>query len=131
MKKNRIEKIAKIYKASFEHSGILQTNPTVTEFETRDQALEKKQLKAPKSEDKYPETSSRQPKSKASKPSPASTLSTRYTPSRKNSGTQSLRVDDDSVADPYTGKIYNYKEGFVMEDGTVVYGGSVSLQTKV
>lgn len=59
---------------------------------------------------------------------PASrTLSTRYSPDHV--GVMAKRISDGVYQDPITNKIYNWNEGFELEDGQTVPGGSISLQT--
>jgi len=58
-----------------------------------------------------------------------SSLSTRYSPDRV--GVQARRIGDGVVQDPYTNKIYDYNEGFKMEDGREFPGGSTGLQTHI
>lgn len=55
-------------------------------------------------------------------------LSTRYAPDMP--GVQALRVEDGVYQNPYSGKMYNYNEGFEV-DGLVYSGGSPSLQTDI
>lgn len=55
-------------------------------------------------------------------------LSTRYAPDMP--GVQAMRVEDGVFQNPYTGKVYNYNEGFEV-DGMPFNGGSPSLQSQV
>ena len=62
----------------------------------------------------------------------ARSLSTRYSPNR--CGVQAMRVPGSNggvFQDPYTKKIYDYNEGFTLEDGTSFPGGSPALQTSL
>jgi hypothetical protein len=130
-RENRLLKIAGIYKESqIEPSGFLQTpNPVVTNYGTREDAVKKKELQVPPESSKYPTPGENQPKVDVKKPETMGPLSTRSSPDRPGQG--AIRVSDGVVADPITGKIYDYSQGFKREDGSVVPGGSVSLQTKV
>ena len=56
------------------------------------------------------------------------TLSTRYAPDMP--GVQALRVSENVFQNPYSGKVYNYNEGFEV-DGIVYSPGSPSLQTDI
>jgi hypothetical protein len=56
-------------------------------------------------------------------------LSTRYSPDRV--GVQAQRLGDGVVKDPYTGKEYNWKEGFKGESGEEFVGGSVESQSQL
>ena len=56
------------------------------------------------------------------------TLSTRYAPDMP--GVQALRVSENVFQNPYSGKIYDYNEGFEV-DGVVYSPGSPSLQTDI
>lgn len=89
---------------------------------------EKKEVKWEKGED-YPDSQKDSPKPDVKKSPLYHGLSTRYSPDRV--GVQAVRVRDGVVADPYTGKEYDYNEGFEREDGTIVPGGSPSLQSKL
>lgn len=127
----RLFKIAGIYKVSqIEPSGFLQTpNPVVTNYGTREDAIKKKDLDLPSGSSLYPTPGENQPAVKVKKPETIGPLSTRSSPDRPGQG--AIRVSDGVVADPITGKVYDYSQGFRREDGSVVPGGSVSLQTKV
>lgn len=127
-RKERIVKISHLYSVAQEH-GVLQNISNVTSYSTRETELKNKQLSAPDRENLYPNKQEEKPDTKLAPDLSARTLSTRYSPDRV--GVQALRVDDDSVADPYTGKIYRKSEGYKLENGTVVPGGSISLQTKI
>lgn len=56
-------------------------------------------------------------------------LSTRHSPD--HIGVQTRRIGDNVYQDPITNKIYDYNEGFSLEGGGVVGGGSVDNQTKL
>lgn len=56
-------------------------------------------------------------------------LSTRYSPDRP--GVQAKRIADGVYQDPYTGKVYDWNEGFRTETGDEFHGGGVSLQTEL
>jgi hypothetical protein len=56
-------------------------------------------------------------------------LSTRYSPDRP--GVQARRIADGVYQDPYTGKVYDWNEGFRTEQGEEYHGGGVSLQTEL
>ncbi len=56
-------------------------------------------------------------------------LSTRYSPDRP--GVQARHISDGVYQDPYTGKVYDWNEGFRTENGEEFNGGGVSLQTKL
>ena len=56
------------------------------------------------------------------------TLSTRYAPDMP--GVQVMRVSENVYQNPYSGKIYNYNEGFEV-DGVIYNAGSPSLQTDI
>ena len=56
-------------------------------------------------------------------------LSTRYSPDRP--GVQARRIADGTYQDPYTGKIYDWNEGFKTETGEEFQGGGVALQTEL
>jgi hypothetical protein len=55
-------------------------------------------------------------------------LSTRYAPDMP--GVQAMRVSDGVFQNPYSGKMYDYNEGFSV-DGLNFQGGSPSLQTDI
>jgi hypothetical protein len=131
MNKERVNKISRLYKLAFESSGILQNNPDVTTYSTREQSLEQRNLKATTESDNYKDFMENQPKLKIKEPKDVSSaqLSTRYWPGLV--GVQRGRVDDDHIQNPYTGEIRNLRESYKSEDGRIFPGGSVSLQTKV
>ena len=131
MNKDRVNKISRLYKLAYESSGILQNNPDVTTYSTRSQVLEQKNLKAPTESEKYVDTMKDHPNIKVKQPKDVASgsFSTRYVPGYV--GVQAMRVSDDEIANPLTGKIHNYREGFETESGQIFPGGSVSLQTKV
>jgi hypothetical protein len=54
-------------------------------------------------------------------------LQTRYSPDLP--GVSMERVEDGVYRDPVTNKTYDFHKGFVLDDGTVYAGGSVSAQT--
>jgi uncharacterized protein (UPF0305 family) len=56
-------------------------------------------------------------------------MSTRYSPDHP--GVMMIRLADNLYQDPITGKQYNYEEGYTLDDGTKVPGGSVIEQTKL
>jgi hypothetical protein len=127
-KKERMLKIAKLFKISEDH-GVLQNISNVTNYSTRESFLDKKDLKVPDLNNLYPNTDDDKKDTKLTPNLSPRSLSTRYSPDRV--GVQARRVDDDSVADPFTGKIYRRSEGYELENGTVIPGGSISLQTKI
>lgn len=130
-RKERIVKIAQLFKLSEDH-GVLQNVTNVTSYSTREKALDdlkNKDVKLPYVEDPYHNNDSDKKDTKMAPNLKPRSLSTRYSPDRV--GVQALRVDDDSIADPYTGKIYRKSEGYTLENGTVIPGGSISLQTKI
>jgi len=55
-------------------------------------------------------------------------LSTRYAPDMP--GVQAMRVEDGVYQNPYSGKMYDYNQGFEV-DGMAFNGGSPSLQTDI
>lgn len=127
-KKERFAKIASIFKASQDH-GVLQNVSNVTSYSTRETAIKDKGLVAPDRENLYPNMEESKPKTTLAPNLSPRSLSTRYSPDRV--GVQAQRVSDGVVANPYTGKLYDQRDGYKLENGTVVPGGSVSLQTRV
>jgi len=60
---------------------------------------------------------------------PAPSLSTRYVPGKPGLMAERIRGGESVYMDPYTKKIYDWREGFKDESGQEYPGGCVSLQS--
>lgn len=119
-----IMEMAKI--ATPEQHGIFMNNfKSVTDYPTREQFIHGRGGDVP---DKLYGVGPEHEDSKATVEECSRSLSTRYSPDRV--GVQA-QLKDGIQTDPYSGKEYNWKEGFKSEEGEDFPGGSVSLQSDI
>jgi hypothetical protein len=119
-----------IIKSAQDSSGILSfdNSRAAVDFPTRQEVLRTRGGEPLDRNEVYNLSQKGQPV-KVEMPHVSMSLSTRYSPDRV--GVQAARVSDGVTKDPFTGKVYDWREGFNTESGEEISGGSVELQSKL